>query len=96
MKNKTPMEKKALGQSGNNNETVQEDPRRMSSSPQVPSKRYGERDSFGWLAEVRDALSPYWAARLEFQPESQGRVLVVQGLRQPTPPRSLRMVWSQK
>ena len=53
-------------------------------------------DDFGWLAEVRDALSPYWAARLEFQPESQGHVLVVQGPRQPTATHSLRMAWSQK
>ena len=59
-------------------------------------KREEEQDDFGWLAEVRDALSPYWAARLEFQPESQGHVLVVQGPRQPTPPHSLRMEWPQK
>jgi hypothetical protein len=62
----------------------------------TPSSNEHEADSFGWLAEVRDALSPYWAARLQFQPESQGRVEVVQVPRQQVPPHSLRMVWPQE
>ena len=63
----------------------------------IPKEKTPAQDSdFGWLAEVRDALSPYWASRLEFHPESQGHVLVVQGPRQPTVRRSLRMTWSQK
>jgi hypothetical protein len=58
-------------------------------------KRNSAQDDLGWLAEVRDALSPYWAARLQFQPVSQGRVQVVQVPREQVPPHALRMIWPQ-
>jgi len=41
-----------------------------------------QQENFTWLAEFRDLLSPYWAARLEYHPEDKAHVLALQGTRQ--------------
>lgn len=40
-----------------------------------------QQDDFGWLAEVRDALSPYWSSRVEYHPEKKVHVLALKGPR---------------
>jgi hypothetical protein len=42
------------------------------------------QDDDGWLGEIRDALSPYWATRFEIRPESQDRVMVLEARRRET------------
>ena len=38
-----------------------------------------EQENFEWLADFRNALSPYWSSRLEYQAENKSRVLVLEG-----------------
>jgi len=38
------------------------------------------QEDFQWLTDLRDALSPYWSARLEYRP-ARVPVLALQGLR---------------
>jgi hypothetical protein len=38
-----------------------------------------QQDDFGWLAEMRNVLSPYWSSRVEYHPDKKSHVLVLKG-----------------
>jgi len=40
-----------------------------------------QQEDFGWLAEVRDVLSPYWSSRVEHESEKKGSTLVSEHIR---------------
>jgi hypothetical protein len=42
-----------------------------------------QQEDFGWLAEMRDVLSPYWSSRVEYHADKRGPVLVLEESRSP-------------
>jgi hypothetical protein len=38
-----------------------------------------QQENFTWLSEFRDMLSPYWSARVEYDPEGKSHVIALEG-----------------